>query len=563
MAVANRPKPFKIRVTEIDDPLPDATFGSIGRYVQVAFPDDKHEPFVPHRLVLSFDEKQAEHVDPWTLAVFEVDSESRSFTLVENSAVDVDGREVSAWVDHPGTYGVIGLPKDPALLETLHLLDRYGPQLFEESELGERGLQDRICGLILGDDPAKWGGESDSPGDLYAQCLNLDPSFGQLPEKLLLERRPPLREFFPPHLQQPGSGTPPPGTASILAWGMNPAGVLGDGSTMERDTAVWVPGFDARKIVGANDMTVALAADGTVWSWGSNSVGQLGDGTMTPRLIPGRVANITGVVDIAAHDWHALAVRSDGSVWRWGRDVSGGNFETQPVKVAGLTDAVAVAAGDGFNLVLTRFGRVWSWGDNSRGQLGDGSRAFRSAPALVPSLTSVQSIAAAPASSFAVKTSGDLFAWGAGDLGTLGIGGNPGVGLPTDRLTPVQVPGLTYIQQVVASTHVLARDIAGDVWGWGVGGNGQIGDGSTSNRQSPLKINALHGKSIRALAVGDAHSVALEGQRTVWTWGWNGAGQLGDGSQVERHSPISKLLPTGRNGIGVGAGPTWSFAILG
>lgn len=560
MAVATRRKSLKIRVTEIDDPLPDSTFGSIGRYVEVAGPDGRKKPFVPQRLVLSFDKKQARHVDPWTLAVFEVDVKSRSFTLIENSTVDVDGREVTAWIDHPGTYGLIGLPRNPAVLETLHLLDRYGPQLFEESQSGERGLQDRICGLILGDDPAKWGGPARGAGELYAQCLDLDPSYGQLPEKLLLERQPPIRAF-PPHLGQPGP--PPPGTPSILAWGFNFPGVLGDGSTIERDTAVWVSGFDARKIVGANDMTVALAADGTVWSWGSNSIGQLGDGTTTPRSSPGRVANLTGIVDIAAREWHALAVRSDGSVWRWGRDAATGNFDMQPVKIAGLSDAVAVATGDGFNLVLTRFGRVWSWGDNSRGQLGDGSRAFRGAPALVPSLTSVQSIAAGPASSFAVRTSGDVLAWGSGDRGSLGIGGNVAFGLQTDRLTPVPVPGLAYIQQVCASEHVLARDLAGDVWAWGFGADGQLGDGGTGDRTSPVKISALHGKLILAVAVGDAHSLALEGQRTVWAWGRGAEGELGDGTRADHHTPFSKLLPSGRTGIGVGAGPDWSFALLG
>jgi hypothetical protein len=550
MAVATRRKSFKIRVTEIDDPLPDATFGSIGRYVEVAGPDGRKKPFVPQRLVFSFDGKQARHVDPRTLSVFEVDLKSRSFTLIENSTVDVDGREAVAWIDHPGTYGVIGLPKNPAVLETLHLLDRFSPQLLEESERGERGLQDRVCGLILGDDPAKWGGPARGAGELYAQCLNLDPTFDRLPEKLLLERRPPIREF-PPHVQPPPP--PPPGTPSILGWGSNVGGTLGDGSTIERDTAVWVPGLDARKIVGTGAITVALATDGTVWSWG---------GTMMSSWSPVRVANLTGVVDIAARSFHVLAARSDGSVWKWGRDVANGNVDPQPTQVAGLSDVVAVAAGDDFNLALTRFGRVWAWGDNSRGQLGDGSRAFRSAPALVPSLTSVQSIAAGPVSSFAVRTTGEVFAWGAGDGGTLGIGGTLAFGPHTDKLTPTPVPGLSYIQQVVASQHVLARDIGGAVWAWGRSFDGQIGDGDTRDRVSPVKISALNGKSIRALAVGDAHSLALQGQRTVWAWGWNGQGQLGDGTQVEHHTPVSRLLPMGRNGIGVGAGPTQSFAML-
>jgi hypothetical protein len=99
-----------LRVSEIDDPLPDATFGSIGRYVEVAWPDQPDDPLVPHLLTLGFDERRAEHVDLWTLMLFRVDRDSREFTPVQSSRVDVDKRQVTAWVDQPGTYGLIGLP---------------------------------------------------------------------------------------------------------------------------------------------------------------------------------------------------------------------------------------------------------------------------------------------------------------------------------------------------------------------------------------------------------------------------------------------------------------------
>ena len=178
MAGTKGGKRFEFRVTDIEDPLPDATFGSIGRYVEVARPDQLDEPIVPQRLTLGFDEKQAEHVDLWTLMLFRVDRESRTFTPVESSRVDVDKREVTAWVNEPGTYGLIGLPKHRAILETLRLFDRFGPQLLEERERGEHGLQDRICGLILCADPTPWGDGPTGPGDLCQKCLGLDVSYG-------------------------------------------------------------------------------------------------------------------------------------------------------------------------------------------------------------------------------------------------------------------------------------------------------------------------------------------------------------------------------------------------
>ncbi len=127
--------------------------------------------------------------------LFRVDLESRTFTPVESSRVNVDKREVTAWVNQPGTYGLIGLPKHKAILETLRLFDRFGPQLLEERERGEHGLHDRICGLILCNDPTPWGDGPTGPGDLCTKCLGLDVSYGLLPEKYLLERPPAIPTF--------------------------------------------------------------------------------------------------------------------------------------------------------------------------------------------------------------------------------------------------------------------------------------------------------------------------------------------------------------------------------
>jgi alpha-tubulin suppressor-like RCC1 family protein len=553
IAERERPERFEIRVNDIEDPLPDVTFGSIGRYVEVARPDGLDEPFEPQRLVLGFDEKQAEHVDLWSLTLFGVELESRSFTPVESSRVDVDEHEVTAWVDQPGIYGLIGLPKHPAVLETLRLLDRYSPQLFEERERGEHGLQDRVCGLILCEDPTKWGGGPIGPGDLCAKCLGLDVSYPRLPERLLLEPQVPVRAF-PPHLDKPPP--PPPGTPTILAWGSNFFGDLGDGTTVLRRTPVFVAGLNAKKVVGGGGTTIALSPDGTVWSWGRNDVGQLGDGTTTNRSTPGRVANLTGVVDIAVGQYHALAARSDGSVVTWGRDVALGNFNLVPVQVPGLSDVIAVAAGEEFDLALTRFERVLSWGLNSSGQLGDGSRVGRTNPALVPGLTSVASIAAGQESSFAVKVTGDVVAWGSGYGGILGDGGQ------MDRLTPVPVPNLSYVQQVSARRHGMARDTAGDVWVWGMGVDGENGDGTTTNHLTPVRVPGLQQAPILAVAAGEFHSLAVYGSR-VLAWGRDVDGQVGDGGMADRLTPFTVPLPAGRRAVGVGAGPGWSFAMLG
>ena len=550
-------KRFELRVTDIEDPLPDATFGSIGRYVEVTLPNERDEPLVPQRFTLGFDEKQAEHVDLRTLMLFRVDLESRTFTPVENSRVNADRREVTAWVNQSGTYGLIGLPKHKAILETLRLFDRFGPQLLEERERGEHELHDRICGLILCADPNPWGDGPPGPGNLCTKCLGLDISFDRLPERYLLEHHINIYRVFEvvEEDEEPAVGP------SLLAWGWNNWGDLGDGSKVRRNTPVWVvPNLKTKKILGGGLgdwglWTLALGTDGTVWSWGHNVAGQLGNGGLAASSIPVRVGSLTGIVDISAGTDHGLAVSSDGSVWRWGWPDSSVSFtpDTLPVRIVGLSDIVAVAAGHRFSLALRNDGRVFAWGDNSLGQLGDGSGVFRANPVQVPMLTAVRSIATGSASSFAIKSNGSVVAWGAG--GTLGDG------TTVNRLSPVPIPGLSHIEQISARHNGLARTTAGEVWFWGTGFYGESGDGTGGGvHLSPVRVPGL--QLITGIAVGGSHNLAFQSNGTVWAWGSGIVGEIGIEPVYIQTTPITVPLPGGRRAALVGAGWRSSFAIV-
>ena len=500
--------------------------------------------------------------------LFRVDLESRTFTPVDSSRVDVDKSVVTAWVNEPGTYGLIGLPKHAGILETLRLFDRLGPQLEEERELGEHGLQDRICGLILCADPTRWGGGPTGPGNLCEKCLGLDVSWGKLPEKYLWERRPhipPFREIV--------DDDEPAGGPSLLGWGWNDWGQLGDGSKSKRTTPVWVaPNLDAKKIAGggygnSGDFTVALSTDGTVWAWGNNISGQLGNGTFADSTTPRRVGLLTDVVDIAAGGSHGVAVRSDGSVWIWGWMQSPAYApvattpDRLPVRVfgVGLSDIVAVAAGVHFSLALRNDGRVFAWGSNTYGELGDGSGVYRASPAQVPGLTAVRSISAGSSSSFAIKSNGSVVAWGL--RGTLGVVGT------VNKLSPVAVPGLSNVEQISATYNGLARTTAGDVWFWGTGFYGESGDGGVSGvYPTPVQVPGL--QQITGVAVGAQHCLALQSNGMVWAWGSNLYGEIGveaiGGVPVyTQNSPLTVPLPGGRLASGVGAGEHSSFAIVG
>ncbi len=563
MAERGRGKPVELRVKDIKDPLPDATFGSIDRYVQVALPEPGDEPIAPQRITIRFDEKQAAHVDPWTLTLFKVDVESRTFTPVESSRVNVDKREISAWVTESGTYGVIGLHKHKAILETLRLFDRFSPQLLEERERGEHGFQDRICGLILCEDPAPWGTEPPLPSDICAKCIGIDIDFKKLPDRYLLERPPWISRFPQPGDTGQEEDDTPAGTASLLAWGWNMWGDLGDATTAMRPTPVPVaPNLSPRKVVGGGIgdwglWTLALSTDGTVWAWGWNVAGQLGNGIFGNATVPGRVGALTNIVDIAAGTDHGLAVGSDGSVWRWGApDSTNSNAlpDRLPVRVSGLSDIVAVAAGHRFSLALRNDGRVFAWGENSMGELGDGSGLFRATPVQVPGLAAIRSIATGPSSSFAIRSNGTVMAWGAG--GTIGDGTS------VNRLAPVPIAGLTSIEQISASHNGLARTTAGAVWFWGTNFYGERGDGTVTGRfLSPVQVAGL--PVITGIAVGGSHNVAMESNGTVWAWGSGIVGEIGIVPVWTQTTPVAVPLPGGQRAATIGAGWRSSFALVG
>jgi alpha-tubulin suppressor-like RCC1 family protein len=189
--------------------------------------------------------------------------------------------------------------------------------------------------------------------------------------------------------------------------------------------------------VGAKH-TLALKDDGTVVSWGSNANGQLGDGTSVNRLTPAAVPGLTGVVAIAAGPQNSFALLADGTVKGWGANdrtqiSPGASILTSPTLVAGLTSIVEIASGTGHLLARRSDGTVWAQGDNSQGQLGDGTRVSSSSPVAVQGLTAAVAIAASAQSSHALRPGAELLAWGDNQSSQLGDGTD------TDRLLPVPV----------------------------------------------------------------------------------------------------------------------------
>lgn len=194
--------------------------------------------------------------------------------------------------------------------------------------------------------------------------------------------------------------------------------------------------------------------------------------------------------------------------------------------------APQIAQGYYHGLALHTNGTVYAWGQNTKGQLGNGETAGRMAPVKVKNLDNAKMVAAGIRSSYAIKADGTLWAWGQNGDGQLGDG------TTIDRLLPVQITGVT--GNIIAlstgvSYHTLALTDDGKVWAWGNNASGELGDGTTTDRTSPVQVSGLD--DVVAIAAGGWHSMALKSDGTVWTWGNNEYGELGDGTKTNRAVP--------------------------
>jgi alpha-tubulin suppressor-like RCC1 family protein len=195
---------------------------------------------------------------------------------------------------------------------------------------------------------------------------------------------------------------------------------------------------------------------------------------------------------LATGHHHSVVVDGSGSVWASGRNASaqlGNGLTTSsslPVAVSGLTGIIAVAAGKSHTLALGLDDRVWAWGDNAYGHLGDGTAKLRVAPVRVAGISAVVGIAAGAWHSAAVESDGRPWVWGSGSRGELGRGSS------AHALIPVRpASGPAGLLEIAASggQHTAALGADGTIWGWGANGYGQIGDGTTLDRYTPVKVS--------------------------------------------------------------------------
>ena len=337
-------------------------------------------------------------------------------------------------------------------------------------------------------------------------------------------------------------------SGGVLCWGSNAYGQLGDGTTADHLTPTAVIGLqDAIAIAAGQRHTCAVTTGGAAVCWGDNSQGQLGDGKSCGEICAQPVAVTglsSGVEAVATGLLHSCALTGAGDVRCWGNNLHGqvgnnqvGTSVNVPAAAVSLeADAGSIGAGDWHSCAVTDAGAAKCWGENLHGQIGNGVFGVNQPiPASVIGLGgSAVGIAGGERHTCAVMSSGAVACWGRNDFGQLGTGSSGPI-----QTTPVDVAGLQATASEVAAggNHNCAVAAGGSVWCWGSNASGELGDGTTITRPAPVEVAGL--TDTLAVAGGLSHTCALDVGATLSCWGNNADGQLGDGTQDGTATPVA------------------------
>jgi alpha-tubulin suppressor-like RCC1 family protein len=392
-------------------------------------------------------------------------------------------------------------------------------------------------------DPPHWSLTATLPAGHYQLSVTVTTNAGRYGTIGDLVPMPPATQPAPapPGFGQPSSAPTDPWTdiTQLESWGDNSSGQLGDGTVISRTTPQPVPEMtDVTSFAAGQGFAIAARADGTVFTWGDNSRGMLGNGSLTNSTSPQEVPGLAGIQQVAAANQTAYALSYSGQVYSWGGNQNGqlGNGlpadQAHPGAVVGLTSVSQIAALNDTAYALREDGTVWAWGSGTHGAVGDDSQNSRFAPVKVADLTAITEIAAGGRGGYALKADGTVWAWGANNHGELGNGGT------TDQSRPVRVLLTESAIAITAGPYggqALLEN--GKVASWGVqSGDPNTSSGSENWTQLPITLPELN--QITAIRGGCQAVHAISNDGSTWAWGSNEFGQLGDGTTKDQATPI-------------------------
>jgi len=316
--------------------------------------------------------------------------------------------------------------------------------------------------------------------------------------------------------------------------------------------------FDA-VAVGQN-FWLALDTNGNIWSWGRADNGRLGNGSTSGSILtPTQVTTGTSFKAISAGSNFSIALDGSGDIWAWGNSANGrlgnnstsGNISTpfKLITVPAGTSFQSIVAGDGTTLALDTVGNIWAWGNNTDGRVGDGTQTDVLAPKKIsPTGLFYKTVSVGRYSSFAIGTDGSIWSWGNPAGGQLGNDTTTGSFFTPAKLTATGIQGKSFsaISGGGGSpSHTLALDEQGNLWSWGGGGNGRLGNGTSANVLEPTQVVTVSVKFDK-ISAGRTMSAGIDEVGNIRTWGAPSEGQLGNGTtsgNVLTPVAITWLLP--------------------
>jgi serine/threonine protein kinase/alpha-tubulin suppressor-like RCC1 family protein len=331
-----------------------------------------------------------------------------------------------------------------------------------------------------------------------------------------------------------------------FCWGGNDRGQLGAGGANSVATPLAVSG-DVRFAAIATGLShsCAVARGGAAWCWGENDRGQLGDRSTVAHQAPMRVADGHPFSTIGVGAAHSCALDVQGAAWCWGSNAHGQlgaenalNELSAPALVAGDHHFSSIAVGWNFTCAVDG-GRGFCWGENSSGQLGDGSATERHTPVPIAGGVPFRSIATGNTHACGITVRGDAYCWGNNTSGQLGDGTRVTRGVPVAVKTPLRFAAIA-----VGALHTCALTLDGEAFCWGRDNYGQLGDGGgLQDATEPVRVAGEHSfASVRAFG---SHTCATTTSGEAFCWGYNLDGQLGDGSRTNRSRPVYVEPPPG------------------
>jgi len=321
---------------------------------------------------------------------------------------------------------------------------------------------------------------------------------------------------------------------SLWSWGVNNVGQAGRLNTAQSFTLITTN--------SSSFNSNGIRNDGILFIWGDNDQGQIGTGDILARSSPVQIGT-SSWTSISTGRFHTLAIRNDGTLWAWGLGTSGQlgvNNTTNtgsPVQVTSISESwTVVSAGVTHSVGITETGKLYAWGNNTNGILGINSTINRSTPVQITTIAgSWSAVTAGYSHTAGITTTGTAYAWGLNTSGQLGNNTIINRSNPTLLATPFDVSSWTIVSAGLDFT--MARLTNGLAYGWGINSNGQLGNNTSINRSNATLVSTVGLISWTTISAGGVFATAIATDSTLWAWGQNNLGQLGNGETIDRSRP--------------------------